>query len=71
MDLTPFQWINPCGFKSLEVVQLKKLVDGFDWQVSQSVLIREFIELFDYSEASHSFERKASSRSIVPMSIQS
>jgi lipoyl(octanoyl) transferase len=25
MDLTPFQWINPCGYKELKVTQLKEL----------------------------------------------
>jgi lipoyl(octanoyl) transferase len=25
MDLTPFQWINPCGYKELKVTQLKDL----------------------------------------------
>jgi lipoyl(octanoyl) transferase len=32
MDLTPFQWINPCGYKELKVTQLKDL--GIKDQVS-------------------------------------
>lgn len=28
MDLTPFQWINPCGYKELRVIQLRDLGIG-------------------------------------------
>ena len=25
MDLTPYQWINPCGYEGLEITQLRDL----------------------------------------------
>ncbi len=79
MDLAPFNWINPCGFESLEVVQLKDLVAAFDWQQAQEILINQFIKLFDYKEVTYrdyndsvaSFDRNFSSRSAVPTSIHS
>lgn len=33
MDLTPFGWINPCGFENLPVIDLKKL--GIDIRIEQ------------------------------------
>ena len=79
MDLTPFDWINPCGFESLEVVQLKDLLESFNWENSQEILINELITLFQYDEVNHivhndfpaSFDRSNSSRSTVPISIHS
>jgi len=79
MDLKPFEWINPCGFESIEVVQLRDLVKKFDWNQAQRLLVREIVELFDYiqvtdqifSDSLTSFERSFSSRSSVPISIHS
>ena len=79
MDLTPFEWINPCGFNSLEVVQLKDLIESFNWENAQLILINEFISLFEYDEVNHtvhsdffsSLDRNSSSRSTVPISIHS
>ena len=43
MDLTPFSWINTCGFTDLEVTQLSSLVDDFSWQVARDSLLTEFL----------------------------
>ncbi len=79
MDLKPFDWINPCGFEALEVVQLKDLITGFDWQAMQLTVINELIQLFEYEQTSFidhddfaaSLVRNNSSLSSVPTSIQS
>ena len=48
MDLTPFSWINTCGFEKLQVVQLKDFTDNFRWSHASVSLVNEFIRLFDY-----------------------
>ena len=53
MDLTPFSWINTCGYSNLEVTQLKSLVTNFNWQVAKNQLENEFISLFGYSQTQH------------------
>ena len=79
MDLEPFDWINPCGFEKLQVVQLKELVDSFDWRFAQKAVISELVELFGYEQAgiviqrdsAASFTCNDSSLGAVPMSIHS
>jgi lipoyl(octanoyl) transferase len=52
MDLSPFSWINPCGYEGLEVTQLKNL--GVDESVSTvaQVLINEIQATFRYDSVS-------------------
>jgi lipoyl(octanoyl) transferase len=44
MDLTPFQWINPCGFKDLKMVQISDLVPPPDFLTLQDRLARALEE---------------------------
>ncbi len=79
MDLQPFDWINPCGFEKLQVVQLRDLIDSFDWLQAQQTFVNELAGSFGYKNISiethndsfFSFARKDSSLSTVPMSIHS
>ena len=52
MDLTPFSWINPCGYEGLEVTQLREL--GVDESVSgvTQALIHEIQSTFRYDSLS-------------------
>ena len=52
MDLSPFSWINPCGYEGLEVTQLQNL--GVDESVSTvaQVLINEIQATFRYDSVS-------------------
>ena len=50
MDLEPFNWINTCGFESLEVTQLKLLAENFTWQTASERLISEFVDQFGYAD---------------------
>ena len=53
MDLTPFSWINTCGFADLEVTQLSSLVSNFNWQAATDSLLNEYLNLFGYSDTQH------------------
>jgi len=50
MDLTPFQWINPCGYAGLAVTQIADLIEQSPPNVAavSTVLSRHFCQLFDY-----------------------
>lgn len=52
MDLTPFSWINPCGYEGLNITQLKTL--GVDESVSgvAQALINEIQATFRYDSLS-------------------
>jgi lipoyl(octanoyl) transferase len=52
MDLTPFSWINPCGYEGLEVTQLRAL--GVNESVSgvTKALIHEIQSTFRYDSIS-------------------
>lgn len=43
MDLTPFSFINPCGYQGMEVIDLKSL--GYDMTMSQAQ--QQFISAFN------------------------
>lgn len=43
MDLTPFEAINPCGYKGMEVIDLKSL--GYDITMSQAK--QQFLSAFE------------------------
>jgi len=43
MDLAPFSFINPCGYKGMEVIDLKSL--GYDMTMSQAK--QQFISAFN------------------------
>ena len=39
MDLSPFDWINPCGYQGMKVTQLSDLVSDCDMSLIQNQLI--------------------------------
>jgi len=46
MDLTPFQWINPCGFKDMPVTQIKHFVPDIQMRDVVNVLEKTFRKIF-------------------------
>lgn len=49
MDLSPFQQINPCGYKNLEVTQCRELgIQTTVKQASEQLLKQHLIPLLDY-----------------------
>ena len=49
MDLTPFSYINPCGFKNLEMTEINAYNAQTDFAFVQSELIHFFCHYFDYN----------------------
>ncbi|AEI36345.1 lipoyl(octanoyl) transferase LipB [Francisella salina] len=45
MDLTPFSYINPCGYSDLEMCQLSDFIDNIDTKIVQKQYVDEFIKL--------------------------
>jgi lipoyl(octanoyl) transferase len=52
MDLTPFQFINPCGYAGMAVTQLKDLKPGLDQSTVKSDLIAHLSRLLGYNDDS-------------------
>jgi lipoyl(octanoyl) transferase len=52
MDLTPFQFINPCGYAGMTVTQLKELKPQFDQATVKSDLITHLSRLLGYNNVS-------------------
>jgi len=46
MDLTPFSWINPCGYEGLATVDMKTLGAAAVLGDVQSLLANQLIEHF-------------------------
>jgi len=46
MDLTPFQWINPCGFENMPVTQIKDFVPDIQMRDVVNVLEKTFRKTF-------------------------
>ena len=51
MDLTPFSYINPCGFRGLTMTQLSHYAPGVDCEAIIPRLIDAFIRHFGYTQA--------------------
>ncbi len=49
MDLTPFSYINPCGFSGLQMSQLKDYLPNMAWASIESQLISDFQKNFGYN----------------------
>jgi len=50
MDLTPFSYINPCGYAGLEVTQIKDLGKTTDCNLISDKLIRQLTQTLHYDE---------------------
>ena len=48
MDLTPFSWINPCGFAGLAMTQVVDHVEGAQWDDMAGRLVKAFCHLMGY-----------------------
>ncbi len=48
MDLTPFSWINPCGFAGLAMTQAMTHIDGAEWDDMAGRLVKAFCRLMGY-----------------------
>lgn len=53
MDLTPFQQINPCGYKGLEVTQVKNLKPELDLKNIKTDLITHLSQLLGYNNITY------------------
>ncbi len=52
MDLTPFNRIHPCGYKDLQVTQLKALGNELDWMTTAKLLSAQLQCEFGYTDKS-------------------
>ena len=50
MDLTPFNFINPCGFKGLEITQLSELGVKCNLSDFAAILLHELKDQLNYSQ---------------------
>ncbi|MDH5231516.1 MAG: lipoyl(octanoyl) transferase LipB [Gammaproteobacteria bacterium] len=51
MDLTPFSYINPCGYQGLEVTQLKDLIDELPTQADfEFILVNQLAKAIGYEK---------------------
>jgi lipoyl(octanoyl) transferase len=50
MDLTPFSFINPCGFKDLAMTQLRDFLGSIDLNIVMHDLIPYFLNNFRYNQ---------------------
>lgn len=54
MDLTPFSYINPCGFQGLQMTHMQHYLSEITCGQVYPVFVTAFLELFGYTEASQS-----------------
>jgi lipoyl(octanoyl) transferase len=48
MDLTPFSYINPCGFAGLAMTQATAHIEGAQWDEMAARLVKAFCRLMGY-----------------------
>ncbi|UDG79326.1 Octanoyltransferase [Candidatus Ecksteinia adelgidicola] len=48
MDLTPFQYINPCGYVGLKMIQMSMIIPNVNIKKIHKVLVKEFVSLMNY-----------------------
>lgn len=72
MDLTPFQYINPCGYAGLEMCQLSELIGDRALLCEQVApqLLQHFINLMDYQQIHYSNDAFDSQTSIENNQIE-
>ncbi|MCV2518488.1 MAG: hypothetical protein N4P94_00315 [Candidatus Lightella neohaematopini] len=47
MDLTPFNYINPCGYNKLRMTQVNNIVSNIDLFIISKFLIQEFLYILN------------------------
>lgn len=52
MDLSPFSYINPCGFAKLQMTQIQDFVPNIEMNKVSDTFIKEFIAVFGDQQAS-------------------
>ena len=51
MDLTPFQWIVPCGHPNENITSIKRLLGrSVDMETVKKRFIEAFVDIFDYNK---------------------
>ncbi|AKQ33798.1 lipoyl(octanoyl) transferase LipB [Candidatus Coxiella mudrowiae] len=50
MDLTPFTYINPCGFKGLMMTQVRDYVSNINLPTVRQAIIRPLLKNFGYNQ---------------------
>src|SRR3990167_7331535 len=51
MDLTPFSYINPCGFSHMKMTQIKSLASTASFEEVKMKMVPEFLRNFGYNAA--------------------
>jgi len=49
MDLTPFSYINPCGYPSLKVIQMSDFIEKISKEAVINQLLSHFMQHLDYT----------------------
>lgn len=49
MDMEPFQWINPCGYKNQPMAQIKDFIPNITIEQVKAKIITAFCHTFDYN----------------------
>ncbi|MCV2525287.1 MAG: hypothetical protein N4P87_01595 [Candidatus Lightella neohaematopini] len=49
MDLTPFNYISPCGYSKLRMTQVNNIVPNIDLCIISKFLIQEFLYILNIS----------------------
>lgn len=50
MDLTPFTYINPCGYQGLEMTNISDFVSSIDHNFIRNELVKHFIQQLHYDD---------------------
>jgi lipoyl(octanoyl) transferase len=51
MDLTPFSYINPCGFENMKMTQIKTLNSSASFDTIKKAIVTTFLKNFGYNLA--------------------
>lgn len=51
MDLSPFKFINPCGYSNMKMTQISELIPKINIEEIKLILVKKFIHLLDYKIA--------------------
>lgn len=53
MDMTPFSFINPCGFKDLKMCQISEYLPSISVETTGVQFYRDFLRVFGYTDYHH------------------
>ncbi|WP_158379985.1 lipoyl(octanoyl) transferase LipB [Candidatus Williamhamiltonella defendens] len=50
MDLSPFLFINPCGYAGMKMIQMRDLNEICTSKMVQPILVHQFVQAFSYTD---------------------